>query len=361
MVLFDADNESRAYSAFFKGFNSGKFKNSLAFVRESSRNFNETLTKILYSALPIVMFYLNDPEDKFYCLRTVREDVENDAKVLITPEDIESFWISECSAEEFSNAPTSTNFHRFIFPVNRLNGNYFKIRTSTSFSPLYLQRDSSIPSLDVLKFKLPLKHKQEQDIPLLDNPAFPVCMDLSRFINEIVSLPEVTNSVQDTFLEVIDEILGWSRNHDPSPFPGTTGLKSNMQMYLRLFEEFEDRIKTVHPDSPASRTFEIALKKMTPCTRSIKRQLLKLSDDEPSWLSNAKQYSDAETRKSRQLVPKRQKSTSDLPEGAISMPLLVPYLSVEWPVYTDIEPISPYHIELKQAEQKMLDTKRFAE
>jgi hypothetical protein len=356
LALFDASNEVKGYNAFFKCFNIGKFKNSLAFIDESVNSCRETLAGILYSALPIVKFFNQTTIQSFYCLRSFKEDIELDSKVLLGLEEVEIFNIYECSHDEFERAPTRTIFHRFIFPAACLKGNYFKLQNINQSSTSYLQRDLV---LDVLNYKIPMDVKKYTRV--LDNPLFTVCVDLSRFIDEISSLPEVTNSVQDTFLEVIDEILGWSRNHDPSPFPGTIGFKSTMQMYLRFFEDFEDKIKNVSSDIPAAKTFDIALKKMIPCTRSIKRQLQNLADDEPAWLTNAKQFSDAEARCFRQSQQKRQKTIFDAPEGAISMPLLVPYLNLEWPAFAETESASPYHAAAKQLELQLLEYKRFAE
>ncbi len=331
----------------------------MAFIKESDPDLRQNLAGIIYRSLPMVKFVLSSTNESFYCLRTARDDIELDASVLITPKPIETFFISECSLSEFNSAPSHTNLHRYNFPLARLQGNYYIISDQNRTFTHYLQRDPSTLISDILKYKLPIK--LNPGTSMLENPAYPACYDLSRFIDEIASLPEVTETVQNTFLEVIDEILGWSRNHDPLPFPGTSGLKSTMEMYLRLFEDFEDRIKTFSPDLPAAKTFEIALKKMIPCIRSIKRQVLRLSDDEPSWLTAAKSFSNAESRNSSQLMPKRQKSVVELPEGAISMPLLVPYLDVEWPEFTENEVISPYATAIKQLELRKLESKRFAQ
>lgn len=361
LIIFDANHENLGYQRFFRHFNAPKFKNSLTFISESNPDAFGILCGVLYRALPIIKLIEPASNRELFFLKSSKDDIEIDSMVLILPKTIDTYYIEPCSQEEYEQASTATIFTDIIFPLDQLNGNYFKLHGWSSRT-LFLKREYvAYASRDVLKFKTYRTKQVDGKITILDNPAFPVFSDISCFISEMSSLPEITPSLQDSFLQILDEILGWSRKHDPSPFPGTFGLKDTMQMYLYLFEEFELRIKACPSSCPAFNTFEIALKKMTPCIRSIKRQLLKISSNEPAWLVNARQFADATTRESQQNTPKRQKSVPDLPEGIISMPLLVPYLNVEWPDFPKEESSTPFIAARRQFELQLLNAKRLCE
>ena len=338
---------------FFSFFYSNRIKCALAILDESSSDIS--FEKIMYGAIPIVRLVNSVAGCSVYGLKHLKFDTEREYNVFNNPAEIEDIQILECSKEEFDAAPSEAQFLQIIIPPAQISGQYFKLNNSKFAQPSYVCKEADPKlSVDVLKSKSVNKTRIAN---LLDNPNYPVCTDISRFITELSSLREVTQSVQDTFLEIIDEILGWSRNHDPTPFPGTFGIKNTLQMYHRLFQEFELRVKNCPKDSAASRTFDIALKKITPCTRSLKRQLLRISVEEPTWLCNAKQFAFAEARDSHKSVTKRQKSDPNTAEGTISMPLLVPYLDVEWPSFKDSPIESSYLLALKKFETHLLDQK----
>lgn len=341
-----------AYQDFKSHFPPGKFLNQFALLRVK----HDKLEDIILSALPLVHFRF---PTAYMCYGVCNLRDENECYLSVFIESkkrsIPELLIQPASGVE---APPSKNIYRL--PPSALPEGYYVYTDSNNNS---YSTFAKVSSGVVMLRALPSMNKKKS---ILYNHAFPACNDLARVAVELSELREISEQVQNTFLEFLDEYLQRSRNHDASLFPGINGQKSLMEMYLKMFEEFVDLVKSLSSKPVATSTFAIVIKKIDPCVRSIKRQLTKSAGDVPEWLEFAGPLSEAESRRSRPST-KRSKQAFPTPEGVITMPLLEPYLDVSWPLKLESLPksndatISAYMQALRDRETSQLNEKRIGE